>query len=634
MELKPKHEGGNGDGYFIVLVKNTGRELDYQGMKGAFERCVTIGEDIVVTKNYADPQQRRQRFAVLNVRRDLSPLSPFPDQSKAKTYESHFQQRHGKRITIQDQPLIEVKGISGGVNFLSGRKPTSKKKHAVISLVPELCKVLPIRASVLSVALMLPSILHRVNALLLVSDVKRMIAGVSDNTNESKLPPIGVEGNNDEKSLLRMQKSCATAETSIDDAQYDDNNDDNDDDNDDDDGDDNKNDNDNDHYDRDDDNEDDDDDDLMKPAELISDLKYLFHGSREPDDPDSALVLKALTTTHSGDAFDLERLEMLGDAFLKLAVSLHLFWTYQEKDEGKLTRRKNNQISNLTLFRAARKKSLAGYQQCTQLAHDSWCPTGWQISEIPLEAITGSGDKPVEIDNDTSGAADEEMEVDVASGGGSVGADVEVGKYNAQVIADKSVADSIEALIGAYLISCGYLGALRFMKFLGLKVLPEYGDDDDLGRYAENCKAGCYARFWSCKSDETVARDSEDMVSRMVSGLENFERDSIRYTFRSKLYLLEALTHSSYHANRVTPCYQRLEFLGDAILDFLVTQHLYFRHAQLSPGELTDIRQALVNNNIFATIAVKYKYNKYLKQMSPMWFKTIKDFITKVEDET
>ena len=124
------------------------------------------------------------------------------------------------------------------------------------------------------------------------------------------------------------------------------------------------------------------------------------------------------------------------------------------------------------------------------------------------------------------------------------------------------------------------------------------------------------------------------MVSRMLSGLENFERDSIRYTFRSKLYLLEALTHSSYHANRVTPCYQRLEFLGDAILDFLVTQHLYFRHAQLSPGELTDIRQALVNNNIFATIAVKYKYNKYLKQMSPMWFKTIKDFITKVEDET
>ena len=613
MELKAKHEGGKGDGYFIVLVKNTGGELDYQGMKDAYEGCVTIREDIVVTKNYLDPQQRWQRFAVLNVRRDLSPLSPFPDQSKAKTYERYFRQRYGKSITIQDQPLIEVRDISGRVNFLSDRKPTSKMKHAVICLVPELCEAVPIRASILSVALMLPSILHRVNALLLVGDVKRMIAGVSDNTDESKLPPIGVEGDDDEKSLLRIHKSSATAEMPIDDDGYNDNNDDFDDDSDDD---------------------DDDDNDLKESPELMSDLKYLFRCSREPDDPDSALVLKALTTTHSGDAFDMERLEMLGDAFLKLAVSLHLFWTYQDKDEGKLTRRRENQISNLALLRAALKKSLAGYQQCILLAHDNWCPTGWQISEIPPEAITGSGDKPIEIVNDTSGAADEEMEVDVASGGGSVGADVKATDYNTQVIADKSVADSIEALIGAYLISCGYLGALRFMKFLGLKVLPENIDDDDLGRYAENCKTGCYARFWSCGSDETAARDSEDMVSRMVSGLENFERDCIRYTFRSKLYLLEALTHSSYHANRVTPCYQRLEFLGDAILDFLVTQHLYFRHAKLSPGELTDIRQDLVNNNIIATIAVKYKYNRYLKQMSPMWFKTIKNFVTKVEDET
>ena len=71
----------------------------------------------------------------------------------------------------------------------------------------------------------------------------------------------------------------------------------------------------------------------------------------------------------------------------------------------------------------------------------------------------------MKIDNDTSSAVDEEMEVDV-------GVDVKAVKCNTQVIADKSVSDSIEALIGAYLISCGYLGALRFMKFLGLKVLP------------------------------------------------------------------------------------------------------------------------------------------------------------------
>ena len=123
------------------------------------------------------------------------------------------------------------------------------------------------------------------------------------------------------------------------------------------------------------------------------------------------------------------------------------------------------------------------------------------------------------------------------------------------------------------------------------------------------------------------------MVFRLTSGLENFENESISYNFQQKLHLVEALTHASYHENRVTPSYERLEFLGDALLDFLVTQHLYFRHVNLSPGELTDIRQALVNNNIFATLAVEHSYHKYLKHMSPKWFQTVKNFVDRVEDE-
>ena len=206
-------------------------------------------------------------------------------------------------------------------------------------------------------------------------------------------------------------------------------------------------------------------------------------------------------------------------------------------------------------------------------------------------------------------------------------------KCNTQMIADKSIADSIEGLIGAYLISCGYLGALRFMKFLGLKVLPEIDTNDGSDLQAENSKSGCYARFWPDQTKITVAQGKGDMVFRLTSGLENFENESISYNFQQKLYLVEALTHASYHENRVTPSYERLEFLGDALLDFLVTQHLYFRHVNLSPGELTDIRQALVNNNIFATLAVEHNYHKYLKHMSPKWFQTVKNFIDRVEDE-
>lgn len=119
----------------------------------------------------------------------------------------------------------------------------------------------------------------------------------------------------------------------------------------------------------------------------------------------------------------------------------------------------------------------------------------------------------------------------------------------------------------------------------------------------------------------------------MKKELKGFE-DSIQYSFNDKMYLLQALTHASYEFNVLTPdCYQRLEFLGDAVLDFLVTECLYSGNASLSPGQLTDLRQALVNNNIFAKIAVKYNYHKYLKYTSPEWFKKINDFVQQLDDD-
>ena len=41
------------------------------------------------------------------------------------------------------------------------------------------------------------------------------------------------------------------------------------------------------------------------------------------------------------------------------------------------------------------------------------------------------------------------------------------------------------------------------------------------------------------------------------------------------LILSQAFSHASYYPNRLTDCYQRLEFLGDAVLDYLITRHLY-----------------------------------------------------------
>ena len=608
VELKAKKPNGKADGYLVVLVKESGLDVDYDAMKEAMRlenSCYrrSIKEDMVVTMNYVEPQQNLLRNAVLRVRQDLSPLSPFPNRLNSGERYNSYKHYFGERLKITDQPLIEVKRMSSKVNFLVGRKRKSISKG--FELFPELCDVCTIRASLLSVSLLLPSILHRVNALYLVSDVKSMIAGVRDNAVESGLPSIGTKDATDEISLLRgdednFDEDMALIEEDLEEGELID-----------------------------------DDDDFEEFPGLFSDLKSVFSSSRgPPDHPDTALVLQALTTTHSRDAFHLERLEVLGDAFLKLAVSLHLFWNYQDKDEGKLTQRKVRQISNLALYRAAVNTDLAGYQQCTQLARDNWCPTGSQFRKPPPETTPSSGDAVKGIDVDSPTTVDAKMEVEGAVGEDAKSFGESAAKPDIQVIADKSIADSMEALIGAYLISCGYVGALRFLKFLGLKVLPDDVDQRKIEISLAKSKAGCYAPFWEQpESNMAGASDNAPMAAHLMSGLEKFEEKSIDYQFRSKLYLVEALTHASYHPNRVTPCYQRLEFLGDAVLDFLVTQHLFFRHAKLSPGQLTDIRQALVNNNIFAVISVKKDFHKYLKEMSPTLFKTIENFITFVDDE-
>ena len=72
----------------------------------------------------------------------------------------------------------------------------------------------------------------------------------------------------------------------------------------------------------------------------------------------------------------------------------------------------------------------------------------------------------------------------------------------------------------------------------------------------------------------------------------------------------------------------RLEFLGDAILDYVITRHLFEDVKKHSPGILTDLRSALVNNNIFAALAVKWDFHKFFKAISPQLFNVIEKFVS------
>jgi ribonuclease-3 len=77
-----------------------------------------------------------------------------------------------------------------------------------------------------------------------------------------------------------------------------------------------------------------------------------------------------------------------------------------------------------------------------------------------------------------------------------------------------------------------------------------------------------------------------------------------------------ALTHSSYNfENKIESCenYERLEFLGDAVLKLIASRYLYNRFPDYPEGELTKIRAILVSDKTLAQLAEKINLGKYIK---------------------
>uniref|UniRef100_A0A4W3IUD8 ribonuclease III n=1 Tax=Callorhinchus milii TaxID=7868 RepID=A0A4W3IUD8_CALMI len=489
--------------------------------------------------------------------------------------------------------------------------------------------------------------------------------------------------------------------------------------------------------------------------------------------PNPGLILQALTLSNASDGFNLERLEMLGDSFLKHAITTYLFCTYPDAHEGRLSYMRSKKVSNCNLYRLGKKKGLPSRMVVSIFDPPvNWLPPGYVVNQdkciadkselkdvvgsnlffnlsrededddeveeedpefredlmwrahkeeteyeddfseydqehikfidnmlmgsgafgkkislpafpptegsyewkAPKKSTSGSGHVSLEGDEfdysswdamcylDPSKATDEDDFVVGFWNPSEENGGVDAGKqsisydlHTEQCIADKSIADCVEALLGCYLTSCGERAAQLFLCSLGLKVLPveekigslvkagatkeqsvlrlkekaESGTADDIllpSLKPLPCKDLEYGHLQippRCMFDHP---DAERTLSHLISGYENFEK-KINYKFKNKAYLLQAFTHASYHYNTITDCYQRLEFLGDAILDYLITKHLYEDPRQHSPGVLTDLRSALVNNTIFASLAVKYDYHKYFKAISPELFHVIDDFV-------
>jgi ribonuclease-3 len=86
------------------------------------------------------------------------------------------------------------------------------------------------------------------------------------------------------------------------------------------------------------------------------------------------------------------------------------------------------------------------------------------------------------------------------------------------------------------------------------------------------------------------------------------------YTFTNKQLLITALTHKTYAFEAATPLEynERLEFLGDSILNFVIAEQLYHGNKYFSEGELTRRRSILVNNTVLADIAIHLDIGPFL----------------------
>ncbi len=88
--------------------------------------------------------------------------------------------------------------------------------------------------------------------------------------------------------------------------------------------------------------------------------------------------------------------------------------------------------------------------------------------------------------------------------------------------------------------------------------------------------------------------------------------DELGYIFNDKNLLETALTHTSYAYEKNTKSNEKLEFLGDSILEFLSSVYIYNNYKNLKEGEMTKVRAQVVCGENLSKIAKKHNFSDFL----------------------
>lgn len=600
----------------------------------------------IIIPNHDD---KRTLHEVKEVSETINISSPFPDLSVAPTFLSYFTKKYGCSLSDSSQPALKCKILGTSSSYLqlltsryksSGGEDTKKsnKRGRIIELFPELCSFYPLPANLWKLIRLLPSILWRIECILTVDALRYRISsetGIGQLKDGSELT-----------TLIRLRG-------------YKD----------------------------------------MGYGDLAS-QKYMFgqHDHHQyqsevacnPLDtplrgPDNALMLQALTTKSAGDCVDLERLETLGDSFLKFSTTIFLFCDRSAAHEGRLTSARSRRVGNFNLYYLAKCQGIAESVFSSNFdPFHMWIPPGFNFNEEDHSIQTSSG---ASQENQPVAPSQPDRSESVKPKAPLPASDHEK-HYLYHKLTDKGVADCMESLIGAYLVSGGILAGLKLMAWMGIKITRKQNGlaekiskgggvirDDHNGASPSvfsklhlttasssfSSSSESYAQPPRAKQPRRVVESSplfvcdsatilneyfkppprpwsnykdQQMIElrRLLSiAVGNGNIETIDWTFKDRRLLLQALTHASYTKNRLTDSYQRLEFLGDAVLDYLVTCHIYSTFPEYGPGEISSIRSALVDNISFAELAVELKLNSALLHNSPSLFKQIELYLSAVK---
>jgi dsRNA-specific ribonuclease len=297
---------------------------------------------------------------------------------------------------------------------------------------------------------------------------------------------------------------------------------------------------------------------------------------------DLKLIITAISASSAREDTDYQRLEFFGDSILKLCTSVQLIAEYPYWHEGYLSAKKDQTVANSRLARAACETGLHKF-----IHTKSFTGAFFEIlycGNTAVFANLGLGLKwrPLYISDLLK----------------------EQGMNAHRKMSTKVLADVVEALIGAAFIDGGFEKALKCLNVF----LPEI--------------------VWhSPQINNDALYEAATLGVPMPAYFEGLEK-LIGYKFTKKILLIEAMTHPSFEAQSHPASYQRLEFLGDSVLDFVVVTKIFAHYNELSHIQMHLSRSALVNADFLAFLcmesAVELEVNDVIEDESTGTFHTVR----------